>query len=316
VDLYGQEPEAQLLRVLLSRLDRRSVIDVGAERGALAADLLAGGADEIHVIEPEPQNAAFMRERFRGETRVTVHQFAVSETDGELELRKSVDPTGAPITFGHTVLVRPDTTEIAWRETVTVTARSLASLVSAGDLPRSVGILKIDTEGHDLAVVAGMGRLECDVVMVEHWTDLPLSLGPCPWTTEEMVSALRARGFSHFAFIAHRGEFVFLKWDDADVPLGAMGNIVFLHDRVVERLLPDVVKCGSKLAERSVETAQMYLTEANKRQTVIEELSREREVLLKAAVDRLALIEALKVERDLQAEAAEERLAVIEELEG
>ena len=308
MDLYGQEPEAGLLASFIPRLEYRSVIDVGAERGAFAEEMLRAGSDAVHMIEPEPGNVAFLREHFRDDTRVTVHACAVSDRDGQLRLHTSENPDGAPVTFGHTVLDRPDTDEIAWRETITVDARSLASLVEAGEIPARAGILKVDTEGHDLAVVAGMGAtLECDVVMVEHWSDLPHSLGPCPWSTEEMLSALRAHGFSDFAFIVHRGEFVILQWNDGVVPVGCMGNLVFLHDRVVEHFLPAVLACASSLAERAVALAEVQANEAHDRVVVIDELSRENDLLAKAAHERLAVIEDLT-------RTAEERLALINEL--
>ena len=170
------------------------------------------------------------------------------------------------------MLERPDTDEIAWRTTVTVEARSLESLVATGEVPERVGVLKIDTEGHDDAVLAGIGPLECDVVVVEHWVDLPNSLGRCPWTLEEIASPLHARGFSHFAFIQHRSEFTILTWDDGDIPAGHMGNLVFLHDRVLDRLLPDLLTCASQLAVRSVLVGEMYATAAAERLAVIEHL--------------------------------------------
>lgn len=273
VSLYGQEPEARLLAAFLPHLDRSSVIDVGAERGAFADELLRAGSDEVYVIDPEPTNAAFLRDRFRADPRVSVLEYAISDADGELDLHKSVDASGAAVTFGHTVLVRPDTDEIAWRGTVSVNSRSVASLVESGELPPHAGILKIDTEGHDISVVAGMGRLDVDVVMVEHWHDLPKSLGPCPWSTEEMVSALGSRGFSHYAFIEHRGEFVILKWDNGVVPVGHMGNLVFLHDRVLEGLYPVLLECASSLAELAVGWGEMYAQEAERRFARIEKLS-------------------------------------------
>ena len=272
VDLYGQEPETRLLAAILAHLDSRSVIDVGAERGALAEAMLRADAAEVYVIEPEPDNAATLREQFRGDARVSVLEYAISDVDGELELHKSVDAAGATLTFGHTVLVRPDTDEIAWPEAVTVRGRSLESLVDAGEIPRRVGIVKIDTEGHDFTVVSGMGRLDCDVVMVEHWRELPHSLGPCPWTADEMISALAARGFSHFAFVEHSGEFVILKWNDADVAVGCMGNLVFMHDRIVAHLLPDLLESASQLADEAVSVGEMYATAAAERLLVIETL--------------------------------------------
>jgi FkbM family methyltransferase len=286
VDLYGQEPEARLLGAFLKRLDRRSAIDVGAEHGGFVEAMLLAGAEEVHAIEPDPENAAFIRQRFRADGRVTVLEYAISDADGPLELHRSVDAAGHPLPFGHTLLARPDTDEIAWPESVGVRGRSLASLIEAGELPSRVGILKVDTEGNDLAVVAGMGGLECDVVMVEHWRELPHSLGTCPWSAEEMTSALARRGFPRFAFVEHRGEFVILKWGDATVAEGCMGNLVFMHERVVERLLLALLECACELADRAVHVGEMYATAAAERLVVIEQLGRGRSFMSRARRDR------------------------------
>jgi FkbM family methyltransferase len=282
VNLYGQEPEAFLLRSFISRLDNRSVIDVGAERGSFVQQMLDGGAVAVHAVEPEPDNAAHLRSRFRDIPQVVVHEHALSSRDGRLELHMSSAPSGERLTFSHTLLERPDTDEITWSGIVSVSGRSLASLVASGELPARVGILKVDTEGHDIAVVEGMGKLEADVVMVEHWRNLPQSLGPCPWTGAEMVSVLAPRGFSHYAFIAHHGEFVILKWDDSTVANGHMGNIVFLHERVVERLLGDVLSCASDLAANALAVGEMYAIAAAERLALIERLEHESELRLRA----------------------------------
>ena len=274
MDLYGQEPEALLLGAFLSRLDNRTVIDVGAERGAFAEQMLRAGSGEIHLVEPEPDNVALLRTQFGGDARVTVHAYALTDRDGEaVELHKSVTPAGEPVSFGHTLLDRPGTEEIVWREVVEVPARSLQSLVEAGELPGRVAILKVDTEGFDLAVVTAMGALECDVVMVEHWADLPNSLGPCPWDTSDMVSVLGPRGFSNFAFVEHRGEFPLLRWNDGNAPAGSFGNLVFLHDRALASLLPDVLECASALALRAVAVGEMYAEAAVERMAHIEHLT-------------------------------------------
>jgi FkbM family methyltransferase len=302
MELYGQDAEARLLSRLIAHLDQRILIDVGAERGDLAQGLLGAGVDELHAIDPHPDNSNALRSRFDADARVKVHEYAVSDGDGVGELRVSSTPDGAPLPFGHTLLERPDTDEIAWKHTITVRRRSLASLIDAGEVPHRLGILKVDTEGHDLAVVRGMGSLEADVVMVEHWTDLPHGLGVCPWTANEMVTALGARGFHHFAFIVHRGEFVTMKWDDGSVEPGVMGNLVFIHDRSLARLLPDLLEFAGELAETVVRTGQDYAKVADDRQALVNRL--------KAATDdRQAEIDQLK-------QAADDRLALINELHG
>jgi FkbM family methyltransferase len=298
MELYGQDPELRLLSRLVTRLDCRTVIDVGAEQGALASGMLDAGVDILHAFEPHPRNVQALRERFNADDRVTIHEVAVSDGDGNGELHVSSRPDGAPLPFGHTLLSRPDTGEISWSGGITVALRSLGSLVASGAIPRRVGILKIDTEGHDLAVVEGMGALEADVVMVEHWNYLPNGLGACPWSTADMVDALQSRGFSHFAFIVHRGDFVTLKWDDGDVEDGAMGNLVFLHDRVLAELLPDLLDCAGRLSEEAVTRGQRYRGVASERLALVGELER-------AANDRLALVHELE-------EAAQERLQALE----
>lgn len=307
VGLYGQEPEAGLLAAFISRLENRSVIDVGAERGSFIDAMLEAGSDLVHAIEPEPKNVAFLRKRFGSDERVTIHAVAASDGNATLELHLAVDSEGRPATFGHTVLDRPDTEEIAWPKSVTVGARSLSSLVAEGEVPSRIGVLKVDTEGHDLAVIAGMGALLCDVVMVEHWIDLPHSLGQCPWMVDDMVEVLGAKGFSHFAFIVHRGEFVTLQWDDGSLSPGAMGNLIFIHDRVLGDLLPEVIHHASSLSQAAVELAVSHTSAAEERLALIDELSAQRELHTTA-------IKELTAERDLQTLAAEERLEAMEEL--
>jgi FkbM family methyltransferase len=284
MDLYGQDAELHLLSRLVERLDRRTMIDVGAERGSMADGMLRAGVEDLHALDADPTNAGALRARFADDGRVTVRECAVSDQDGHAELHLSSDPDGSPLPFGHTLLKRDDTDEIAWRQTVTVTRRSLGSLLDAGEIPGRVGILKIDTEGHDLAVVRGMGALQADVVMVEHWTDLPHGLGPCPWTVQDMLAELRPRGLGHFAFVVHRGEFVTLKWDDAEVERGFMGNLIFLHERVLATLMPEILDVGGQLAEQAVHVGQGYV---------------------RAAAERLALVNELKTAADARLEALE-----------
>jgi FkbM family methyltransferase len=319
MDVYEQNAELRLLSSLVSRVESPTMIDVGAELGAISEHLLAAGVESLHAFDAHPDNAGALSARFGDDPRVTVHQYAVSDGDGSAELHLSVGLDGATLPFGHTLLEREDTDEIAWSGQLAVERRSLSSLVEEGKVPSRVGLVKIDTEGHDLAVVRGMGSLEADVVMVEHWTDLPHGLGLCPWTPEEMIEALASRGFNHYAFLVHREELITVKWDDATVERGAMGNLVFLHDSALERLMPAILECASELAEHAVSVAQGYMLAAEERralagdlkQTASERLRLVRE-LEQTAGDRLALIRRLEQTAQLRLEALE---TTTEELE-
>lgn len=293
-DLYHQEPEVQLLGALLSQLPDRTVIDVGAELGSVAAALLEIGADTAHVIDPHPENAKALRERFRDDRRVTVHELAISDRDCAAELHMSADPSGVPVSHGHSLLSRGDSETLIWRDTITVPCRSLGSLVEEGTLPSRAGILKVDTEGYDLAVVREIGDLACDVVMVEHWTDLPCALGPCPWTTDEIVEVFRALGYSHFLLVAHHGEYVTVTLDGGEVIVGEFGNLIFLHDAVVTDLLPAAADVVSVLSKRAHELRQLHETAPRERLEFFSELDRSLRDTLRALEERQETLRALR----------------------
>jgi FkbM family methyltransferase len=298
VSAYGQLPEIRLLARLVSVLDGGRAIDVGAERGEFVHAIVAAGALEVHALEPEPANLKALFERFEGDGRVRVHGVAVSSIDEELTLHLASGKDGTRLSFGHTVLERPNTDQIGWYDAIRVPARSLGSLVSSGELPPSVALVKIDAEGHDLAVIDGMGALQCDLLMTEPWIDLPSSLGPCPWTAQEMIEAAAARGFSEFAFFHHWGELTLLQWNDATTHVGSMGNFLFIHDRVRDQVWPSLLSCASELAVAVAELADERSREASDRLTVIDDLKREVRLQANAAAERLAVLEQLHREPD------------------
>jgi FkbM family methyltransferase len=294
VNLYGQEAEVRLLAQSLSKLSGRIVIDVGAERGDFTQAMLAAGADHIHAFEPAPRNIEFLRERFRDDSRVTIHTCAIAAEDGELELRVPAD--------------LPQPTRMAGPDTFCVSARSLASLVAAAEIPGSVGILRIDADERELGIIEALGDLVCDVLITAFRFDMPDGRGPCPWTAIEIGGALAPRDFNHFAYFVHRDDYTVVQWDDGHTPAGAGGNLVFVSDRVLSDLVPYVLMSASALAGEVVDVAERRLA-------TLYDVDREREVQATAADERLAMIRTLDREREVQEAAAGERLAVIEALD-
>jgi FkbM family methyltransferase len=74
--------KVRLPSALVAHLEHRSVIDVEAERGDLAAWMLAASVEKLHAIEPHPDNVRALRDHFESDPQVTVHGHAVSEGDG------------------------------------------------------------------------------------------------------------------------------------------------------------------------------------------------------------------------------------------
>lgn len=179
--------------------------------------------------------------------------------------------------------------------------QALGNALEVGEVPRRVGILKLAVDRQGLDVLRANGAVAADVVCMQHWTDLPGSLGACPWSAEDVIAELLPRGFSAFAFIVHDGEFVTFKWQDAAVERGAIGSLIFLHDAKLQLMLPELLGCAGWIAQRAMRVGRAFELAWKQREQLTDELRR-------VADERLALIGELT-------RSCEERLAVIEQLD-
>ena len=167
--------------------------DIGANVGVFSFDAMTmvGPEGQVVAFEPEPNNSAcFRRTLGRLEaSNVTLHDCAVGAADGEM----SFDRRGGAFSGrlapegGHDV----------------VTVRSADSLVAEGvPVP---DVIKIDVEGGEGAVVAGMGKL-----LEAHAPVLLIELHPfVDGAVEATARTLRAAGYA-----LHD-----LSWTSVDDPL-------------------------------------------------------------------------------------------------
>ena len=192
------------------------VFDVGANRGEKAAQYLAAGAGRVVCCEPQPALAAHLRARFCTPTapsygRVVVEEVALSSGAGETEMLlcdqsdtiSTLEPKWQHGRFaGHT-----------WSKRCRVRTDTLDWLIAKYGRPH---FTKVDTEGHEPAVLAGltqrlpalsyeyaqefradaevcagvllklgmcefnMGRFTDDELLLAHWADAPTVLSLIP----------------------------------------------------------------------------------------------------------------------------------------
>jgi len=139
--------------------DAKIMIDVGSNKGDYTAEVLhCYPIAEYHLFEPSATNVFILRQRFANLSHVKIHQFGLSDRAGVALLYSdspgsgcaSLSPPGfsdgrvAPIPMTENIQTRRF--DEFWR------SRSIKEQIP-------IDYVKIDVEGHELAVMKGFGDL-------------------------------------------------------------------------------------------------------------------------------------------------------------
>ena len=145
--------EVAMAKRLLNR-EAGLAVDIGGNVGHYTAELrLAGAGTEIHVFEPSAVNVEKLTARFQGDALVTIVPCAVSDQAGDATLFSDAPGSGLGSlnkrrldlfhrSFDVTESVRTIRFEDYWRSSLGC---------------RSIDLVKIDVEGHELSVLQGFG---------------------------------------------------------------------------------------------------------------------------------------------------------------
>ena len=159
----------------IATLDGLSVLEVGANIGTETVSLLVRhGVERIVAIEPNMENVRILRANLalNGlEDRVEIHQIALSDFDGTVELENSSDNWG-----DHRVRVDepsgPDLFGENERTTTEVSARRIDSLADAKEIDLSgIDLVWMDAQGHEAHILAGAEQLAAagTPIVTEYW---------------------------------------------------------------------------------------------------------------------------------------------------
>jgi len=143
------EPEIRLLPYLVD--PSRTAIDIGAAEGVYAF-YLQRYAQRCIAFEPNPSSHAELKRALPG---IEIHQAAVSAVEGEATLRIPV-VNGIPYKGWGTIETNNQLDELPPHTVEEVEVRTVCpDRMALGD----VGFVKIDVEGHELDVLAGLSGL-------------------------------------------------------------------------------------------------------------------------------------------------------------
>lgn len=282
--MYEQDTDVRLLTALLGRVNSKVVIDAGAERGGFVQAFLDRGATTVFAIEPFPANVATLRGRFAAaRDTVRILDLALGERDETATLHLIEDRGAHNATSYHSLAAASETALLHTVGKIEVSCRTVRSLVAEGLLPRHAGILKIDAEGHDFAILKGLGdEFSASVVMIEFWDDLPGAMGARAFALSDASALMRLRGYRHMAAIKRHDEFETIAIDDDRTRPGDWGNAIFLHESEFGEMPGEILEAAASSQARLVDRAVFFKGECTARLTVIEEQAKRLDVLQRA----------------------------------
>ncbi len=155
----------------MAALDGRTVVELGANIGSHTVAMLEDyGAGSVVAVEPDPSNCQLLRQNLVANglaDRAAVLPVAVSDREGVVELELSAVNSG-----DHRVRLSGGGDSPGTRPTIEVRATTFDALVESGEVDLdAVGLVWVDTQGHEGHVLSGAGRLlASDIpVLMEYW---------------------------------------------------------------------------------------------------------------------------------------------------
>lgn len=174
--MYTQNNEEELiLNYFLNKpLEQRCVLDIGANDGRTFSNSLKVielGWKGI-LFEPSPKALELLRQLHQNNPNVTIYPFAMTNEDGEFELKES----GSILNEGDTSLVSSLKQEetMKWRNSniqfnpVTINGMSFSTFLEKSEINK-FNLITIDVEGFDYDVLSKINLTEvgCEMLIVE-----------------------------------------------------------------------------------------------------------------------------------------------------
>lgn len=135
----------------------RIVVDVGAHHGEeLASYLAMFPAATVHAIEPTPASVEILTRTWGDDTRVRLHPYVLAENEGEARLHVYAESEWNSLA-AYAPAHRPGSQGVEPTQ-IDVRMSTLDQLCATCGI-ESIDLLKLDTQGAELRVLAGASRV-------------------------------------------------------------------------------------------------------------------------------------------------------------
>ncbi|TRU08782.1 MAG: FkbM family methyltransferase [Microcystis sp. Msp_OC_L_20101000_S702] len=233
---YFQDLDIELMTYLYSYLPHRLAVDIGANRGDVSSRLLQAGY-QVYAFEPFPPVIEHLKNRLGDHPNFRLFPFALGSENQTQELHIATDETPdntyQDASFYSSLTKHSLSEGLVFTDTISVTVKTLASLHDGEELPKDIGLVKIDTEGFDLEVIKGMGNYRYPVVVAEFWDqNFPFGRSGAMNQLPDLVKAMKERDY-HWHLVIYR------IWGSSDVSYycnsaysldNSWGNVFFFQD--------------------------------------------------------------------------------------
>ncbi len=180
-----------------------TIVDIGANRGQFALAARQYCPDAIVIaFEPLIEPAAVFNKLFSGDQAVRLHNVAISEEEGQLEMhvsKKDDSSSLLPISQAQGDLY-PGTEEIS---TLNVNVGPLRKYIATPEV-KGKALLKIDVQGYEYQVLIGCQDLinkfsyvYCEASFVELYSNQKLAKDVIKWMEISGFSLVGAYNFSY-----------------------------------------------------------------------------------------------------------------------
>ncbi len=192
-ELASQDTDTRVLAKLLSEGD--TFLDVGANHGsfAIVASKLVGANGFVLAVEPQPRLAQALERSLTANAlcKFQIHNLAVGNTDGEIELLVPLGTSGSAGIF-------PEHSATHQYKTFKVPLRRFDDLVDWQKFHGRV-LLKLDVEGSECAFLLGASKmittLKPTLIIEVH----PTSLKAAGATGDKLKELLQSLGYTRYA---------------------------------------------------------------------------------------------------------------------
>lgn len=229
-DDYGQEVEFDIAAKFLSCFTEPYVIDIGVERGSFIELAVQHGAEKVDGFEPLPRHLEYLNKKYGTSDLVTINPYAVSDKTGGAQFHVALDNAGNELDYHHTLSDLGDSATVnRTAKVINVEITTLANFINNCSEPNHIDFLKIDTDGHDLNVLHGLGKIRPTIIMAEYWDDLPETSGTSEYTLRDLTEWAKQNGYCESVVVRRNGQMETVESNTSWSVKGDWGNVFFVH---------------------------------------------------------------------------------------